>query len=309
MMVTSEPVLVTGASGLVGKSVLELLATRGRQVVALDRSTASHAGIDIIDCDLRDVHRLHAIAARTAPGSIIHCGAHSGPMVARDNPADLVAVNVVGTTNMLEVARIRGMRRFVYCSSASVYGSTASGPVREDVPLHPSTVYGATKLAAEQIVLAYAKEHGVDAVSLRLAWVYGPNRTTACILRRMVADALAKRPTRIGWGADFHRQYVHASDAAAALLGALDARGLSQRAFTVTGGTFLTLGEIAELVREVMPGADIALAPGPDPDDDLHHEFDISAARRELGYEPRIALKSGIEDMAHVLRRRPAAQA
>ena len=65
----------------------------------------------------------------------------------------------------------------------SAYGHAGPGPVTEDAPLNPTTVYGATKLAAEKLVTAYADEHGVSAVSLRLSWVYGPNRTTACMLR------------------------------------------------------------------------------------------------------------------------------
>src|SRR5690606_27532373 len=144
----------------------------------------------IVDCDLRDTHRLHQLAFGQDLDSIVHCGAHSGPMVARDNPYDLVAVNVVGTANVLEVARLQRVRRFVNCSSVSVYGSTSAGPVREDPALHPSTVYGATKLAAEHLATAYAREHGLDAVSLRLSWVYGPRRTTSCLLRRMIEDAL-----------------------------------------------------------------------------------------------------------------------
>lgn len=296
-MTIHRTVLVTGAAGLIGNSVLEQLARRGDRVVAIDRNAGTHAEVTILDCDLRDTHRLHAIASSTSPDSIIHCGGHSGPMVARDNPYDLVSVNVIGTANMLELARIRKMRRFVYCSSASVYGPTISGPVQEDVVLHPSTVYGATKLAAEQIVLSYALEHGLDTAALRLAWVYGPNRTTACILRTMIADAQAGRPTRIGWGADFHRQYVHVNDAAAALIAALDAPSLKQRVYTITGGSYLTLSKIAELVTEALPVADIRLQTGPDPDDDVHHEFDISAARSELGYEPRISLHDGIIGM------------
>lgn len=301
-MTTHRTVLVTGAAGLIGNSVLEQLAGRDDRVVAIDRNAGTHAEVTILDCDLRDTHRLHAIASETSPDSIIHCGGHSGPMVARDNSYDLVSVNVIGTANMLELARIRKMRRFIYCSSASVYGSTTSRRVYEDVALHPSTVYGATKLAAEQIVLSYGREHGIDAAALRLAWVYGPNRTTACILRTMIADALAGRPTRIGWGADFYRQYVHANDAAAALIAALDAPSLKQRVYTITGGSYLTLGEIAELVTAALPGADIRLQTGPDPDDDVHHEFDISAARSELGYEPRISLQDGILGMVQLAK-------
>jgi UDP-glucuronate 4-epimerase len=295
-------ILVTGAAGLIGQAVASRLRARGDRVVAIDRAASGSGETAVLDCDLRDGHRLHAIAARTPLDAIIHCGAHSGPMVARDNPFDLIQVNVVGTANVLEVARIHKLRRLVNCSSVSAVGDTCPGPVSEDVPLCPSTVYGATKLAAEKITTAYAQEHGVDTVSLRLSWVYGPNRTTFCLLRQMVADALAGRPTRTQAGADALRQYIHADDAAAALIGALDAPSLGQRAYNVTGDDFRTMGEAADLVREILPQADIALGAGPEPGDDVQQRFDIAAARRDLGYVPAVSLEQGIRAMAERLR-------
>lgn len=294
--------LVTGAGGLVGRAVTARLRSRGDRVVGIDRTASGDGQERVIDCDLRDTHRLHQFAAGQGLDTIIHCGAHSGPMVARDNPYDLVAVNVVGTANVLEVARIHRVRRFVNCSSVSVYGSTKAGPVPEDTALHPGTVYGATKLAAEHLATAYAREHGLDAVSLRLSWVYGPNRTTSCLLRRMVADALEGRPTRVEWGADFYRQYIHADDAAAALVAAVDAPSVARRVYNVTGGSYQTLAETAECVRRVLPQAEISLAPGRDPGDDVQHRFDISAAEQDLGYVPAVALEDGIRSFAEALK-------
>ncbi|WP_027132737.1 NAD-dependent epimerase/dehydratase family protein [Geminicoccus roseus] len=295
-------ILVTGAAGLIGRAVAAQLRARGDRVVGIDRMASGSDETVVMECDLRDSHRLHAIAAATTLDAIIHCGAHSGPMVARDNPYDLVQVNVVGTANVLEVARIHRLRRLVNCSSVSTYGDTGPGPVIEDVPQQPSTVYGATKLAAEKITTAYAVEHGLDTVSLRLSWVYGPNRTTFCILRQMVADALAGRPTRTTSGADALRQYIHAEDAATALVCALDASNLTQRAYNVTGDDCRTMTEAANVVRQILPEADIVLGPGPDLGDDQQQRFDISAARRDLRYTPAISLEQGIRDMAETLR-------
>lgn len=294
--------LVTGAGGLVGRGVAAHLRDRGDRVIGIDRTASGEGDERIIDCDLRDTHRLHQLASGPDLDTIIHCGAHSGPMVARDNPYDLVAVNVLGTANVVEVARIRRLRRFVNCSSVSVYGSTIAGPVLEDVPLHPSTVYGATKLAAEHLVTAYAREHRLDAVSLRLSWVYGPNRTTSCLLRRMLVDAIEGRPTDVEWGADFPRQYIHVDDAAAALVSAVDAPSVGQRAYNVTGGSYQTLSETADVVRRVLPQAEIRLGNGDDPSDDVQHRFDITAAERDLGYVPAVSLETGIRRFAEAMK-------
>jgi len=296
-MTFKAPILVTGAAGLIGNKVRQILEERGERVIAIDRVAGSGTFGLVTECDLGDVHRLHELARDGIEG-VIHCGAYSGPMVARDNPYSMVQVNIVGTANMLEVARVHGARRFVYCSSTSAYGPTPPAPVPEDVALHPSTVYGASKAAGEQLVSTYASQYGLNGTSLRLSWVYGPRRTTDCMIRAMITDAQAGRPTRAPFGRDFQRQYIHVEDAAGALVGAFDKPALPRRAYTVTGGTCKTLGEIAGIVRDLFPNADIELGTGADPVDDIQYEFDITAARRDLGYAPRYDLAEGIRSYA-----------
>ncbi|WP_414474738.1 NAD-dependent epimerase/dehydratase family protein [Microvirga sp. M2] len=303
----SEPaVLVTGAAGLLGNAVRALLEADGRRVVPIDRVSMTEEGRPIVVCDLSDVHRLHALSVESQIVGIVHCGAHSGPMVARDNPYSMVQVNIVGTANVLEIARIHGAR-FVFCSSTSAYGNTPGGPVPEDVLLVPTSVYGASKVAGEQLVSAYSKQYGVDGVSLRLSWVYGPRRTTDCIVRTMIEDALAGRPTRKLFGRDFHRQFIHVDDAARAFVMALNTPHLPRQSYNVTGGTYLTLGEIGDIVRRVLPQAEIELGEGPDPVDDMQHRFDVSAVQRDLRFQPEISLEHGVRDYAAWLRNRAAA--
>lgn len=295
-------VLLTGCRGLIGGAVQTLLEERGTRVIPIDLSARTEDGRQIVECDITDIHRLHATVAGEDVGGIIHCGAYSGPMVARDNPHAIVRVNVLGTANILELARIHNIKRVVFCSSTSAYGSTPPGLVPEDVALSPSSVYGASKVAGEQIVSSYGKQHGVDGVSLRLSWVFGPNRTTDCLIRTLIQDALAGRPTRQPFGRNFHRQYIHVDDAARALVAALDRPRLPRHAYTVTGGTYLTLAEIGDVVRRIFPNADIAFGEGPDPVDDVQSQFDISAAARDFGYRPSVGLEEGMRCYAEYLR-------
>lgn len=299
---TDEAVLVTGAAGLIGRTVLARLRADGRRAVGIDLAPKPGQG-GVEPADLTDIHRLHAIAAKAEIGAVVHCGAVSGPMVMVDNPYGIIQANVVGTANVLELARVRGLRRVVFCSSLSSYGPTAApaDPAQlldETTPLQPSSVYGATKVACEALLLGYRSQHKLDAVSIRLSWVYGPGRTTDCVIRSLVQDCQAGRPARIPFGRDFPRQYIHVEDAAAALLAALDADRCPRPAYNATGGSSFTLGEIGDQVRAVLGGGDIAIGPGADPLDDYQHRFDISAIAADLGYRPGVALPDGIRSYA-----------
>ncbi|EWY40939.1 hypothetical protein N825_33955 [Skermanella stibiiresistens SB22] len=300
-------ILVTGASGLIGRTLLARLRANGRPAIGLDMAPKP-GDPEVETADLTDIHRLHALAGRFEVEAVVHCGAVSGPMVMIDNPYGIVQANVVGTANILELARVRRMRRVVFCSSTSAYGPTTEPAdpegVPEDVPLRPTSVYGATKVASEQLLSAYRQQHGLDALSVRLSWVYGPGRTTDCVIRTMIEDARAGRPTRMGWGRDFARQFIHVDDAVEALLAALDAPSGKGPVYTATGGTYLTLGEIGAVVASVLPGASIELEPGPDPLDDPQHRFDIRAIGRDLGYAPRRSLEDGIRTYADWLSAR-----
>jgi UDP-glucuronate 4-epimerase len=160
-------------------------------------------------------------------------------------------------------------------------------------------------VAGEQLVAAYSAEHRLDGVSLRLSWIYGPERTSDCFLRDMVKAAIAERPFSRPWGNGFPRQYIHADDAAAALVCALATPSLPRTEYAITGDRLDTLDDIAELVRSVLPKSDVVLGHGADPFDDLQGRIDISAAKRDLGFVPLTDLSDGIRNLAERLSRAP----
>ena len=303
-------IIVTGGAGLIGFSVAARLVRDGRDVVAMDRiAPAEDGGFTCVLAELTDAHKLHEIAAGDVD-AIIHCGAVSGPMLGRDNPRAVVDANVVGTANVLEVARQHRVRRIVYCSSTSAYGNTptdVAGPIAESAPLAATDIYGATKAAGDLLTRAYAAQHGVDAAVLRFCWVFGPRRRTPCVLRDMITDAQAGRATSLSLGRGFYRQYIHIDDVVAAILAALDAPALDNgRAYNITGGSRLDFEEIAEVVARVLPGARITLGAEVDADDQIHARFDISAARETLGWSPGLSFEDGVRAYAAWLRDQPA---
>lgn len=118
----------------------------------------------------------------------------------------------------------------------------------------------------------------------------------------MILDQLAGRPTRLPYGGGFPRQFVFVDDAVRAVLAALSTPRLPGTAYTITGGSYVRLDELATLVRHALGEADIELADGPDPNDDYQHNFDITAAARDLGYTPQVPLDDAIRRYAAWLR-------
>ena len=214
-------------------------------------------------------------------------------MVSADNPASIAAVNIGGTVNILEIARLHGVRRVVYCSSVSALGPT-SVPSDGNIVPRPTTVYGATKAACEHVLEGYRLEHGVDSVSLRFPAIYGPRRQTDCAIRTMLLDAVANRETKFAEGADFPTQFIHVDDAAESLIAAMNAPTLKRRAYMVTGGEVMPLSKVAEIVRRVVPGAKISIGPGLHPKYEAQAAFDIRAATDDLGFTPAIRLEDGV---------------
>jgi UDP-glucuronate 4-epimerase len=296
----SKSTLVTGANGLLGYEVVGRLVAAGRTVVAVDRSIGEVRSLTdrAFELEIGDVHKLHEIAARHDIDAIVHCGGFSGPMVGRDNPALMFKVNIGGTLDIAELARqitIRsGHCRVVFCSSLTVYGDQPADDITEDFPLQPGQSYPSSKIAGEAILSAYAAEHGVDAIALRIAGVYGPRRKTSCVLRLMISNALQGRPTHLPYGQGFPRQWVYVDDVVAGILLALDVEKPASRTFNISAGVNPTIDEAAAILRELIPSADITLEEGADPEDVTLGRLSIAAAERELGYAPAVSLRDGI---------------
>jgi nucleoside-diphosphate-sugar epimerase len=227
-------------------------------------------------------------------------------MAGLDNPFGTITTNILGTANILEACRIHGVKRVVYTSSTTAYGDTPPAPVREEAPLRPKDIYGATKAAGEALVGAYSDQYGLEGVSLRISWVYGPRRSTDCLIRTLIEDALGGRPTHLEFGVGFYRQYVYVDDVVSAIVAALEAPSYVRHVYNVTGGSYDTLDQVKAVVQGILPQAQIEMKPGPDPIDTMQEEFDISAVRRDLGFSPEFSLEQGIAAYVDWLKNRRA---
>lgn len=290
-------VLVTGASGFIGTRLVDSLRTSGVEVIG-DVDTVGEF------LDVTDPHQVHQVFARFEPEAVVHLGGVSGPMVSRDRPWSIVDVNIGGTANLLEAARMNGTRRFVFASSNSVYGNNP-GPLDEHTTvLQPSSVYGATKVAGEHLVTVYGSRYGMSTCSLRISTVYGPGRSTHCIIALFIRDALMGNVSRVAFGSDFAGQYVFVDDAVRSISDALDVdSSLDGRSINVSGDEPIRAGEIAEIVTQLLPEARIEFGQGTDPDDDdVQGPYIQTRAKKLLGFEAKVSMREGIARYVEYLK-------
>ncbi len=291
--------LVTGVNGLIGFALAKRLRALGENVIGMDRvlHDARQLDLPLIEADLSDTHRLHSALREHAVERIVHAGGISGPMLLQDDPHQVFTINVVGTLNIAEAARIHGVDRMVFLSSYVAYGEQPDDTVvSEDRALRATTPYAASKIAGEAIVRSYREHYGLEGVSLRLGVVYGPRRTTTCLVRLMLENALDGTATRLDFGAGWRRPFVHVDDTVDAVCRALATpfTQIQEHAYNVAGGVWSSIDEIAGEVADSVPDIELDLAPGRGPLDSLVGPLDLTAIKRDLGYSPCVTLADGV---------------
>ena len=290
-----DTILITGLNGLIGRAVAERLLAQGRSLVGMDQRLERPEPFPVLTHDLPDPNRWHEAITRHNITHIIHPGGISGPMLLPDAPARVVDINIGGVAALLEAARIHKIRRVVCFSSIVAYGENPHlTAVNEQSLLIPTTIYGASKAAGDALISAYHAQHGVDAVSLRVAGCYGPGRTTPCLIRQTIEAGLRGETVTFRNDLRRTRQNIFVDDVVDAVVAALDAPSLAQRHYNIGPGVSQSLGEIEAAIRECLPAARII----EDPAASTLGSFavgvlDISAAKRDLGFSPRTSLAEG----------------
>lgn len=317
-------IMVTGGSGFLGTYVIRQLAERGERVISFDAVgpsselaalTAPYEGqIVRVRGQILDLASLLRAVQQHKVERIFHAAALYDPPYSLDEPAITFQVNVNGTINVLEAARLMGVRRVVQSSSIAVYMPRQYEPIDEKHPiLMPSTgnplgPYGASKAAAEIVGLTYYSTNGIDFIALRNSAIYGYGMRYPMYIKPMVENSVRGLPTRFATGGDMRRDYTHVKDIAQAVIRALyvPSESLTQRVFNIGSGTMSSASQVAETVRSILPQADIEIGPGLS---DLEQSdmrarglLDLSAARQQLKYEPRFPLEAGILDYISMYR-------
>ena len=200
--------------------------------------------------------------------------------------------------------RLRGVTasaRVVVCSTSEVYGSRNDGIVDEATRPEPDNVYGASKVAAEQAVIGYRREHALDASAIRLSWIYGPGRRTPTQLERLLRAGIDGRPAILKGRPEDVTHYLFLDDAVRGLVCAATTRRLGWAVYNITAGDGATLARTVHTVRAVLPDLQVEFAEG-EPTTGGPAEFDGTRAAACLGYRPQTDFDTGIRRTVKALR-------
>jgi nucleoside-diphosphate-sugar epimerase len=304
-------IVVTGATGHLGRQVVHRLASAGRAVVAASRSGKSPeapynqapVSVATLAVDVGEEDCVDPLAdALGAGGVLVHLAAWHPPATAATTAADrrrLIEVNTLGSMRAYEAARKARASMVVYASTFEVYGDVRDNPITERSRVSPLTDYGATKLSGEDHLCSLTAEEGIRGVSLRMPAIYGPGEVTSRALPNFLrAVARGEPPVVAGDGADV-RDQLHVRDAALAVELAILYGGSG--IFNIADGEAHSIGEVAHGAMEV---AGMAGEPRSVPRQKERRDYHMSIelAARELGFHPQVKLRDGMREQLEWLR-------
>lgn len=259
----AESVLVTGGHGFIGRSVVKLLRCEGYRVTSLDASAATTD--DEISCDISDRVQVRRAFERERFGVIVHLAAVL-PTAAHRDPLRATQVNIEGSLHLLEAAREAGVRRFLFGSSLSAYGSyPAEQVVTESDRAAPEDLYGAAKIYVEELGEAFSSNFGLEFCSLRIGRVLGPgSRSATSAWRSEIFEKLRSRaPVQIEmpYKPSERILVLHVDDVARMFLALTRAPHLQHALYNAPCES-LTVGELKQLVESLDPKVTVKAGEG-----------------------------------------------
>jgi nucleoside-diphosphate-sugar epimerase len=298
-----ETYFITGAQGCIGSWIVKALAERGDTIEVFDRSDdarrlsaimepADFSRVRFVTADITDAGAVLAAVEASSAKRIIHLAGLQVPACQAD-PTTGALVNVIGTLNVLEAARVAGVERVVYASSAAVFGmSEDDQPLDENAVCEPTTHYGVFKRTNEGSARVYFLTHGLSSVGLRPLTVYGVNRDaglTSDPTKAMKAAVLGI-PFQIRFGGATDFQYV--ADTAAAFIACADNAPDGANVFNLHGET-VEVARIVDVINEEA-GRDLATFAGPPIP--IAASINDAAIRRVVGDLPSTPLEVGVKE-------------
>ncbi len=299
--------LVTGGAGFIGSHVVAALRERGAEVVVLDNFSTGlednvPAGVAVTNGHAGD----SALLDELLPGcaGIFHLAAVSSVQASLDQPLAVHEDNLTATLVLLEAARKHGVKRFVFSSSAAIYGDTNGEQAHEAMKPNPLSHYAVQKLASEYYCQVYARVYGLETVCLRYFNIFGPRQRAdspySGAIARFLDAARERRAATIFGDGSQTRDFCPVANVAAANVAAATkpAADVAGGVFNIGSGNSISIREVVDTIREIFPDM-------PEPQhgparagEVPHSRADISRAREKLGYTPSKTFKEALRELA-----------
>ena len=309
---------VTGATGFIGRHLVERLLARGDEVVCLDDFNDSYdpalkraniapslgnPSCALVEGDIRDKKALRGIAAHHKFKVIVHLAARAGVRASLKAPLLYEEVNCCGTLNLLEFAREHAVGRFVFGSSSSVYGASSAVPFSEDDHAdRPISPYAATKRSCELLCHVWHHLYGMHVTCLRFFTVYGPRQRPEMAIHRFTRKIFRGEPIDVYGDGTSRRDYTYVDDIMDGLLKAVDTPFPFEIVNLGESRTVELKSLVAALEKAI--GKKAVLKTLPDQPGDVPMTCaDIRKARELLGYSPRVQVEEGVQRFVDWYRR------
>ena len=294
--------LITGGLGQVGSSIADRLSGQ-YDITVLDNYSNNFSGANLAD-NIRiikgDIRNLDTVKeASKGVDFIIHTAAQIDVEKSTGDPLFDADNNIIGTLNLLKVARgLGGLQRFVYFSSAAVYGIPKHLPIDENHPAEPISPYGLSKLTGERYSLLYHKLYGLPVVCVRPFNIYSerqnPENPYSGVISKFIEQVKEDKPPIVYGAGDQTRDFVHVSDVISFVELALETDNLVGEVFNIGTGEVTSIKELANVVLKLFAKENLGVKYGPEREGDIKHSYADIGKARGVGYAARVSLTDGL---------------
>jgi UDP-glucose 4-epimerase len=304
----TDTIIVTGAAGFIGSHLVDRLLAKGNVVIGIDNirtgkkenlsEAMSSDRFRLLEADIRNADLSSLIGEDV--DIVYHIAAISSVKESVENPMLVNDVNVNGTVNVLEMARRRNAKRFVFSSSAAIYGNPEDMPVHEDFPFNPLSPYAASKIAGEMYVHSFRESYNLDTTILRYFNVYGPRQAYSAysgVVSIFVNQAMAGDPIKIEGDGEQTRSFLNVADVVRATQLAGELKPAVGETINISGPNLVTIKELARILKESIDGCQSEIVHVEPRIGDVRDSIgNIERAQKILGFSPEIPLERGLEE-------------
>jgi UDP-glucose 4-epimerase len=287
---------ITGASGQLGSYLMDLTMESNDSIgIDVRESSIAKHRPNIVNEDIRDL----AAMKKRLKGceAVLHCAAQVSVVNSINDPIDDLSNNVQGTISLLQAASECGVKKFIYISSAAVYGDPVKVPIEESHPLNPKSPYGASKMSAEQYCRVFAETRSLPYVVVRPFNFYSPRADPKSpysgVITKFVEWARRGEPLLVEGDGEQTRDFIHAKDVAMMILSAVHSK-VSNLTLNCGSGKGTSINELAKAVVKASGNKVEIKHIAPRVGDIRHSVSDVSSAKKALGFEAKVSLEQGI---------------